>query len=152
VRDDGALRLVGGGVPDAPDAVSWSWVTFRGRELASTALENADAPRIVLWRLDEPPRLDTLTEGVRPNGDVYDEASVTAYDCGRGRLDLNAFAKADETVTLTEGARVLDTRHLTNGEPWTLSVATLPSRSRVCRFAITTDGLLATTKFAWTRA
>jgi hypothetical protein len=151
VRDDGALRLVGGGVPDTPDAVSWSWVTFRGRELASTPLENADAPRIVLWRLDAPPRLDTLTEGVRPNGDVYEEASVTAYDCGRGRLDLNAFAKADETVTLTEGAKVLDTRHLTNGQPWTLSVPTPPSHGRVCRFSITTDGLLATTKFAWTR-
>ena len=151
VRENGALRLVGGGVPAEPDAVSWSWVTFRGRELASTALAGADAPRIVLWKLDRPPRLDTLTEGVRPNGDVYDEASVTAYDCGRGRLELNAFAKADETVTLTEGSRVLDTRRLASGQPWTATVPTPPARGRVCRFSITTDGLLATTKFAWTR-
>jgi hypothetical protein len=46
---------------------------------------------------------------------------------------------------------VVDTRHLANGQPWTLSVPTPPSRARVCRFSITTDGLLATTKFAWTR-
>jgi hypothetical protein len=151
VHEDGALRFLGGGAPETPYAASWSWVTFRGRPVASDPLPGGDAPRLVLWRLDAPPRLDTLTEGMRPNGDVFDAASVTVYDCGRGRLELSAYAKADETVTLSQDGRTLDSRTLRNGQPWSASVPTSPANGRTCRFAVTTTGLLGVTRFRWLR-
>jgi hypothetical protein len=151
VHDDGVLGLVGGGTPTAPLVASWSWVTFRGRPIASNALAGGDAPKLVLWRLSGRPRLDTLTEGMRPNGDVYDSASVTVFDCGKGRLELSAYAKADVSVTLAQGARVLDSRKLANGQPWTATIPTSPANGRMCTFTVTTTGLLGVTRFRWVR-
>jgi hypothetical protein len=152
VRGSGELRLVGGGALDARLVASWSWITFRGRELASTTLAGADAPRIVLWQLDGPPRIETQTEGMRPNGDVFDEATLTVFDCTRGSLELSAFAKADETVTLSKDTGLVDTRQLTSGQPWTVAADTAGRPGHACRFRIQTTALLAVTRFTWSRS
>jgi hypothetical protein len=153
VAPDGVLRLDGGAVVRARYVAASSWLTFRGSRVATTPLVGSPSPALVLWRLDGTPRLDTWIEGMQPNGDVYNRASLTVYDCGAGTFELEGFAKNDgEDLTLLRNGRVADRQHLDYGQGWHVRLPTPPSPSpRSCRFEIFGTGTIGTLRFRWVR-
>ncbi len=105
-----------------------------------------------LWQLDGPLRLAARTGGVQPNGDIYQDASVHAFNCP-GTLRLTLLAKQDEQINLYRqgvlyrtipvklGGRALKVLHL--------GVATAPGAQGPCDFGITSTGLLGSTVIAF---
>jgi hypothetical protein len=147
----GELDTVGGGAADVPLVVASDWDTFRGSRVASTALPTADTPGLTLWRLDPPARLDTLTEGMQPNGDITQQATLTVYDCQNGTFQLTAFGKANETVNLARDGQIIQTEQLTPGAALRRDIAIPPGPPKVCTFTVSTDALLGTTRFGFAR-
>ena len=66
---------------------------------------------LTLWKLDGPPQLLAVEHGFRPNGDIWAEASVTAYDCAGGDLQLTLLPKATDKLEIDlDGRPVVQTR------------------------------------------
>jgi Dolichyl-phosphate-mannose-protein mannosyltransferase len=147
----GELDLIDGTVADAPLVVASNWNTFRGRRLASTPLPTADTTGLTLWRLDAPPRVDTLTAGMQPNGDIAQQATLTVYDCQNGSFQLTAFGKADETVNLAQDGAIIQTAQLTPGAALRREIAFPRGPAKVCTFTVSSSGLLGTTRFRFLR-
>jgi Dolichyl-phosphate-mannose-protein mannosyltransferase len=112
----------------------------------------ADYHRLVLWRLDGPPRLTSVVEGVKPNGDILGGARVDAYGCRGGQLQLTLLPKATDVVTIElDGVPVLRQR-IAGLEYWNGSVSVPASHaSDACRFTIRGGVLLGSTRIAFER-
>lgn len=105
-----------------------------------------DAFGLTLWRLDGAPRFATVKASFQPNGDIYGESSVTAFDCAGGQLQLTLLPKnTDRLLIYLDGKTVVDT-HLAGKPVWhgTIHVpADHPAGA--CNFLIQSDELLGST-------
>jgi hypothetical protein len=148
VVGDGALRLVGGGEPDAPLLVAPQAFRFRGELLSR-------APRLglSLWRLDQPPRVRTWVQGVHRNGDVPQGgvATLDVFDCGRGTFRVVAVGRDDESLQLSQNGNQIATTTLWPGGVWEQTVRTpATSPGSQCQFAVATTSLVHLATFRWT--
>jgi len=107
---------------------------------------------LALWRLDDPARLSTVTDGIKPNGDIYGSAHVTAYNCGGGVLSLTLLPKETKTLEVDlDGTPVL--RRTIGGLPSWYGTITVPrSRGpRMCVFTLRGGPLLGSTVIGFDR-
>jgi hypothetical protein len=126
--------------------------TFVGTKLAHLAQSGVDVTGLTLWRLEGPPRVSTITQGVQPNGDMTHPATVSVYDCRRGELRMTLIPKASPRLVIRlDGRPALDTP--ISGFSWTGSVPVPPSRdARLCTFTIYPQPLLGSTAIAFSRS
>jgi hypothetical protein len=144
-RSDGAL-LAG-----ADYVVGSTAFTFFGERVAEIAQQGLVQRGLVLWRIDGPVRLSTLTTGVQGSGDIYGLAQLLAYDCTGGSFDLTLVAKgAPVTVVLARNGTTWQTLQLAPEEVWTGSVPAEP-REGFCGFQVTPNGLVGSTRFEFSR-
>jgi hypothetical protein len=132
----------------APDRFS-----LAGLPVAHLAQTDLDVSGLTLWKLQGVPRVDMIEGGVQPNGDMTGPATVSVYDCRRGRLELTLLPKATDVVRiLLDGKQVLADR--IDGAPvWHGSVPVPPSAApRVCTFTIVPKLLLGSTRIAFVRS
>jgi hypothetical protein len=125
--------------------------TFVGAKVAHQS-RGPDSPGLTLWRVTPPARISTIETGVKPNGDIYSSASVTAFDCRGGTLALTLLPKATSVVhVLLEGRPVL--RADIGGLPYWNGSVPVPASHRlgVCHFTITGGTLLGSTQIAFNR-
>jgi hypothetical protein len=157
--EDG-LKLDGSGLlrlhPDDRYLVTWDSFQLDGEEVARAPLAGADHDALVLWRLRSPARLLSRQEGLRPNGDIYPglPARLTVWGCDRGgSFILTMIGKQDEDVGIAVGGRPSTTVHLTPGQVWSNAIPAPPTADgrHVCRFDVSSSGLLGTTQFEFRR-
>ena len=144
-RSDGSLL-------SGPDYVVGSTAfTFFGERVAEIAQQGLVQRGLVLWRVDGPTRISTVTTGVQGSGDIYGPAQLVAYDCTGGTLDLTLVAKgAQVTVALASAGTNRQTLQLAPEQVWSGSVAAEP-RDGVCVFQVTPSGLVGSTRFEFSR-
>jgi hypothetical protein len=147
--NDGALRLVGGGVPDAPLIAAPQGFHFRGHRLAT-----ATRIGVSLWQVDAPPRIRTWAEGLQPNGDVLQGgvATLDVFDCGRGTFHLVAVGRDNETLQLSQNGDPVAKTQLWLEGVWEQTIVTPPSTGGRCSFSLSTTSLVHLATFEWTPA
>lgn len=153
VRPDGRLVAPGGGVVDAGAVVAPSSIALVGDRLAAIRQEGMDAAGLVLWRPHGAVRLASHTQGVSANGEFSRSASVTIFDCQRGRLEVILLGKGAGRVSFLLDGQVQRVVRLRDGALWRGSVETRPSASydRICVFELVGDGLIGATRLTFTR-
>jgi Dolichyl-phosphate-mannose-protein mannosyltransferase len=147
VGGDGALELVGGGVPETTTIVAPQGFHFRGRRISH-------APRVGLsiWRVSAPPRLRTWTQGVQRNGDVLQGgvATLEVFDCGRGTFHLIAIGRDNESVQLSQNGNPVATKTLWPDGVWEQTIDTPASGvGGQCSFSLSTTSLVHLATFDW---
>jgi hypothetical protein len=101
---------------------------------------------LTLWRLDGAPRLATVKSNFQPNGDIYGQASFTAFDCAGGDLQLTLLPKSTNRLRIyLDGKPVVDT-HVA-GEPVWHGTINVPADhpAGACNFLIQSEDLLGST-------
>lgn len=107
---------------------------------------------LTLWRVARPARISAITYGVKPNGDIIGHASLTAYDCRGGRLELTLLPKASDSVTVTLDGKQALTAHIAGLDYWNGTVYVPPEHtSNVCHFKIRGGLLLGSTRLVFAR-
>jgi hypothetical protein len=125
--------------------------TFIGTPVAHQD-RGPDDPGLTLWRVTPPARISTIESGVTNNGDIETSASVTAFGCNGGRLELTLLPKATNVVrVLLDGKEQL--RANIEGLPYWNGTVSVPAthRSSLCRFKIEGGLLLGSTRIAFAR-
>ena len=140
--------------PGSREIVAPTSLTFFGERIAETRLQDTLDAGLVLWRTDGPPRLSTASAGVLANGDFTNAATLTVYDCGRGRLELTLLGKTGNGVELRlDGItrRIVD---VPAGGVWRGSVAAADyaSEDGTCVFELVSEGLVGSTRLEFVRA
>ncbi|HEY6961503.1 MAG TPA: glycosyltransferase family 39 protein [Gaiellaceae bacterium] len=132
-------------------AVTNADVSLVGSEVARQD-RGPDYPPLVLWRLDGRPRLNAVLGGVKPNGDILGSASVTAYGCRGGSLQLTLLPKSTDVVTVSLDGAVVLRRRIANLAYWNGTVPVPPTHhSDVCHFTVAGGLLLGSTRIAFVR-
>jgi hypothetical protein len=145
-RADGSL-----GFPERYVAASTPH-TFRGTALAHVDQPGTNVTGLTLWRLEPPARLSTVARGVLPNGDMFEPAHISVFDCAGGRLEVTLLPKETRVVTIFLGDRPAVRQAIAGLPYWNggVSVPAAPT-PRVCRFTIQGEGLLGSTRIAFVR-
>jgi hypothetical protein len=119
--------------------------TFVGTAVAHQSL-GLDSYGLTLWRLDRPAALSTITQNVKPNGDMFGPGTVTAFNCQGGSLNLTLLPKETDTLEIYLNGRLALRRRI-GGEPsWHGIVPVPPSpRTEACHFQIIGGPLLGST-------
>ena len=126
--------------------------SFVGEPVAHLAQTGQDVTGLTLWKLDGPPRVDAVVGGVQPNGDMSHPATVSVYDCRRGRLELTLLPKATRVLHILLNNRPILTSRIADLPSWSGSVTVPPSASpRLCNFTIVPQQLLGSTRIAFVR-
>ena len=132
----------------APDRFS-----LIGTPVAHLTQTGLDVSGLTLWDLHEPARVDLIEGGIQPNGDMTRPATISVYDCGRGRLEVTLLPKATDVVRiLLDGKQVLAER-IAGLSSWRAHVTVHPSATpRLCTFTIVPKLLLGSTRIAFVRS
>jgi hypothetical protein len=145
VSGDGALRLVGGGVPQTSTIVAPQGFRFRGRRISHAA-----RPGLSLWGLSSPPRLRTWAQGVEDNGDVPGVATLDVFDCGRGRFHVIAIGRHNESVQLSQNGNPVAKTDLWPNGVWEQTIDTpAAGPGRQCSFSLSSTSLVHLDTFEW---
>jgi len=99
---------------------------------------------LTLWRLAGTPRIATIVNGTQPNGDITGgKASLTAYGCRNGQLQLTLLPKASSGVAVYLDGKLMS-RVAFHGQPYWNGTVYVPAgfKPDVCQFTIKPDGLL----------
>jgi hypothetical protein len=132
----------------APDRFS-----LVGAPVAHLTQVGLDIRGLTLWRVAGPARVSLITDAVQPNGDITHPATVSVYDCSRGRLELTLIPKATSRLRIQlDGRDVLDER-IGGRFSWSGSIPVPASRRpRLCTFTIYPEPLLGSTRIAFSRS
>jgi hypothetical protein len=150
VATDGTLTTDDGGRPQEGFVVAPSAVRFIGEPLAAIEIREYEGIGLTLWRLDPPARLSSQLVGVRRDGDMHGPASLMAYDCAGGRLELTLLWKAATRVDLRVNGELVRTLRA-SGEGFVSTTVDPPAGAEVCRFEVIPDSLLGSTRFEFVR-
>jgi hypothetical protein len=105
-----------------------------------------------LWKVTPPARISTITNGVKPNGDIISTAEVTAFDCVGGQLELTLLPKATDDVSILLDGKTILQAHIAGLDYWNGTAYVPPThRSGVCKFRINGGLLLGSTQIAFAR-
>ena len=126
-------------------AVANDAVTLVGTPVARQS-RGPNAFGLTLWRLTGPPRLALVEGGFQPNGDIYGQASVTAWACAGGELQLTLLPKTTDRLQIfLDGKAVVDT-HVAGRPVWHGTVDVPADHpAGPCNFLIRSDALLGST-------
>lgn len=137
--------------PD-PYVVAPDRLTFFGGPIAHLTQTNLDIRGLTLWRATGPLRLSTATDGVQPNGDMTQPATVTVYDCRGGRLELTLLPKATDVLRVRLNGRLALEARIGGLASWHGSLPVPRSaRPRLCTFTIEPHPLLGSTHIDFIR-
>jgi hypothetical protein len=153
VHVDGRGRLLLDGGVQVPErfVVSSNQQQLRGEPVASLRQQELEQTGLTVWRLTGPPRLSSITTGVRENGDMHEPGQMFVYDCQRGRLELTLLPKLSSTVWLRVNDR--DVRRLNvAGRQFVNATISGPPGADVCHFEVIGDSLLGSTRFEFVRS
>ena len=108
------------------------------------------APGSGLWRVDEPLRLVSRTEGFSPVGD-FGAAKIVVYPCGPGVLQLTLLGKDGLPIRISVNGFPWQTVELAPGDFWSGAVPSLRPAGQVipCLFELESDGLVGSTRVEW---
>jgi hypothetical protein len=130
-------------------AVANNLTTFVGTPVANQD-RGLDYPPLTLWRLDGAPRLNSVENGVKPNGDIIGSAGVTAYGCRGGTLQLTLLPKATDALVVALDGRVALRARIGGRDYWNGSVSVPAAHtSDVCHFTIRGGLLLGSTRIVF---
>jgi len=108
---------------------------------------------LTLWRVGGAPRLQMVEHGFKPNGDILGTASVTAYDCAGGQLQLTLLPKATNDVEIDLDGKPALRAHVAGLPYWNGTVNVPPGhRSTSCSFRIRGGLLLGSTRIVFVPA
>ncbi len=135
-----------------PYLVATDRFEFVGVPVAHLAQSGLDVSGLTLWRLERPARVDLIKGGVHPNGDMTGPATISVYNCRKGRLELTLLPKATDMLRILLNGRAMLGEHIAGALSWHGSVS-VPStaRPRVCTFTIVPQLLLGSTRIAFVR-
>jgi hypothetical protein len=117
---------------------------FVGTPVAHHA-RGGDLEALTLWRLTGPPRLSSITTGVQPNGDIIGPATITAYGCAGGNLELTLLPKATNIVKVFLNGKLVLRRNIAGLAYWNGWIPVPRSHRGLCRFTIRGGALLGST-------
>jgi Dolichyl-phosphate-mannose-protein mannosyltransferase len=108
---------------------------------------------LTLWRLDRPARIAAVDYGFQPNGDILGTASVVAYRCAGGQLQLTLLPKSTDDVEIDLDGKKAVSAHIGGLDYWNGSVG-VPAGHRAgpCAFRIRGGLLLGSTHVAFVPA
>ena len=125
--------------------------TFVGSPVAHQSL-GPDSFGLTLWRLDGPAALSTVTNNVKPNGDMLGQGQVTAYACRGGALTLTLLPKDTNLLQIYMNGELLLRRRIAGMPSWHGVIPVPPaSRAQICNFRIIGGPLLGSTVIEFTR-
>ena len=131
--------------------VADSSVTLVGSPIAHQSL-GPDNFGLTMWRLDGPAALSTITNNVKPNGDMHGPGLVTAYDCQGGSLTLTLLPKLTDILEIDLNGRQVLRRRIAGEPSWHGVIDVPPSaRPEVCYFSLTGGALLGSTVIEFQR-
>jgi hypothetical protein len=152
--EDGSL-LQGGDPVSMPYVLGSTSLTFFGDRIAETRQEGTTQAGLALWRPGPLTRLSTQTAGVRANGDIYGEATITAWDCREGTFEVTLVNKGATRLEIKRDGVVVQESELAPDQTWSADIpASEPERPRAggtCTFQVSSDGLLGSTRFRFRR-
>jgi hypothetical protein len=150
IRQTRAKPQLDGALPIAqPYAVANDTITLRGSEIARQDRGPQQNP-LTLWRLDPPARIATATAGILPNGDMPGSATVVAYDCAGGSLNLTLLPKSTRRLVVDLDGRPIVSADLSGKLSWSASLPVPRSHGPFpCRFTIHGDALLGSTQISF---
>lgn len=123
-----------------------------GTRVAHLTQTGLDVAGLTLWRLQGPPRLSLVKSNIQANGDMLSPATVTAYDCTGGALQLTLLPKATSVVQVTLNGRLVLKKSLKGLPFWQGTIPVPPSaRPRNCVFTITGETRLGSTVIEFQR-
>jgi hypothetical protein len=132
----------------APDRFS-----LTGSPIAHLAQSGLDVSGLTLWETHGIPRVDLIEGGVQPNGDMTGPATVSVYDCRRGRLELTLLPKATKVLRIRLDGKVVLADRIEGLSVWHGAVTVPPSAApRLCVFTIVPQLLLGSTRIAFVRS
>ena len=149
IRTDGALVDVSGHAVSAPYVLLPATIALAGERLSSSPPTEI-APGSGLWRVEQPVRLVSRTEGFTPVGD-FGRARVVVYPCGPGALELTLLGKDGFPIRIGVNGFPWRTVELQSGGVWSGAVPSLrPGGQRLpCLFQLESDGLVGSTRVEW---
>ncbi len=93
-----------------------------------------------------------LLDGPIPNGDIAGRATVHAFDCAGGSLDLTLLPKATNMLEIELDGNVAMRTHIGGRAVWHGAVHVPATHGPApCTFTIRPDGLLGSTRIAFVR-
>ncbi len=152
VGDDGVLRSADGRALERPLVVAPDSMTIAGTRVAQRPQGDGDAPGLVVWRPQEPVRVELQRSGFLPNGDFTHEAQITVYACRPGTLDVTILGKTGDPVrAFVDGIRVATLRTPAGGS----AIHRIPTPpysdgTHACGVELQTDGYAGTTTVVFT--
>jgi hypothetical protein len=154
LAEDGSLMLDGDPL-SVPYVIGSTSITFFAPRIAETRQEGTTQAGLVLWRPGPGARLSTQTAGVRANGDIYGEATLTAWDCREGTFEVTLVNKGATRLEIKRDGAVVQESELAPDQTWSADIpASEPERPRAggtCTFQVSSDGLLGSTRFRFRR-
>ncbi|MDQ3380535.1 MAG: hypothetical protein M3546_09460 [Actinomycetota bacterium] len=149
IRTDGALVDDSGREVSAPHVVLPATIALDGERLTSSPPTDI-APGSGLWRINEPLRLVSRTEGFTPIGD-FARAKIVVYPCGPGALELTLLGKEGLPVRISVNGFPWRTVELAPGDLWSGAVSSLRPAGQVipCLFELKSKGLVGSTRVEW---
>ncbi|MBA3382427.1 MAG: hypothetical protein H0T97_11300 [Actinobacteria bacterium] len=149
ISTGGALVDPSGREVSAPYAVLPATIALDGERLGSSPPTDI-APGSGLWRVDEPLRLVSRTEGFSPIGD-FGRAKIVVYPCGPGALELDLLGKDGLPIRVIVNGFPWQTVELESGGMWTGAVPSLRPAGQLipCLFELESEGLVGSTRVEW---
>jgi hypothetical protein len=151
VDDSGRLLLPDGSPASERLVVSSNALTLAGEAVAGIEQQFIAEDGLTLWRLAPPPRLFSVTTGVRENGDMHEPGRMRVYDCQDGRLELTLLPKVSTIVILRVNGRDVQTLDVA-GEEFVNATVFPPAGANICHFEVIGDSLLGSTRFEFVRS
>lgn len=131
-------------------AVAPDRIRLAGAPVAHLDLWNTDVAGLTLWRLDAPPRVTQIEEGVQPNGDMTDAANISVYGCSGGSLQLTLLPKATKELTVDLDGQPVLHQSLAGLGSWSGAIpAPRYRRPRLCVFTLLPHLLLGSTRIEY---
>jgi hypothetical protein len=154
VLADGRLRLPDGAAITAPFVVAPVNFTFVGSFVVEAPQYGTDRQGLGLWKADPPLRISTEKFGFQPNGDIYSEGVVTAYDCAGGAFALTLLIKQPQTLRFLLDGRLAKKISFPTTQIWRGEVRVPRERASAsgsCTLKIVVGGLVGSTRVEFVR-
>jgi hypothetical protein len=151
LRPDGTLLGADGEPVPERYVVASNVITMSGSALGGIEQRELPEHGLTLWRSSSAVRLLSMSRGVRENGDIHGPAQLLVYGCSGGRLELTLLPKLSTFVDLRVNGKTVRTLRF-HGEPFVNTTIFAPPGAQLCKFEVSPDSLLGSTRFEFVRS
>lgn len=132
-------------------AVANDQLQFEGSPIARQS-RGPDQFGLTLWELTQPARISMIVSGTIPNGDINSSATLSAFDCAGGTLQLTLLPKSTNRLEIDLDGRVASIERIGGRSVWHTKVHVPATHGPApCTFTIRPDGLLGSTVITFVR-